>query len=122
MTNKRSSQQIVVEGTVSQDTWDEGWGEEGVVIVTPESDEYDEYFVEPDEVGRELAEHLFEFVRVYGTLRKNGSRRQLLRVSKFQVINTELDDDTEWNYEVEEDSSWEDERLLRSLGHGSFDF
>ena len=79
MARRNKSRIVVIEGTVISATWDDDWASVGVTIVTPESEAYDEYYVEPDEVGRELADHLYEFVRVYGVLHEGGSTRSVVR-------------------------------------------
>lgn len=115
----RHRRSVVVEGTVSPVTGDECWTDGAVLIIPPDSDGERDYLVEADEVGRELAEHLYEFVRVQGTLHRGGFSRKIIRAKGFDVLRFGLEGDVAWDSELEE-LDWEDSLVQPRLKNDLF--
>ena len=90
MARLRGLKRVVVKGTVCPADHEEGWNASSVIVVT---DNDIEYAIIPDEIGVELADHLYDVVRVHGVLEGEQADRDALRAWRFDVLSYGSGDD-----------------------------
>ena len=90
MAPKKQNKKITIEGYV--DSVDEGDEEAGIIISTDE----EEFIVEPNIRGKELADLIGVLVRVSGTVTRTKSGENRIAVNDYKILEEEDDwDDDE---------------------------
>ncbi|MFC1585555.1 hypothetical protein ACFL5V_08425 [Fibrobacterota bacterium] len=96
---------VTLEGRIASDEDDDG-KTTAIYIAIPEVQGDEEivktYYIENSGKGAELIEHVFEDVKVTGTVRKNENGENVIRVSSYELIIEEGVDDSEESIESEE--------------------
>ena len=107
-TRKKRGRATTVDGVLHHGEWDEDWDAEGLTLVT---DDQTEYIVAPDRLGRRLAEHVGDTLRLEALLDQNDSRGCVLRVRSFEILEVGLVSSKE-----DDDEGPEDEERISSMG------
>jgi hypothetical protein len=96
MKKKGAEKEITISGYVIESEWDDS---DDLVAVGIETDEDEEYLIEPDELGEELFDRLDKRVEVTGIVQKDKDGNMRIKVTDYRL----LEDDEEAPFEEEEE-------------------
>jgi hypothetical protein len=96
MKKKGAEKEITISGYVIESEWDDS---DDLVAVGIETDEDEEYLIEPDELGEELFDRLDRRVEVTGIVQKDKDGNMRIKVTDYRL----LEDDEEAPFEEEEE-------------------
>lgn len=108
---KQKSKELTINGIVLPERWDDN---DNVVGVAIETEEGEEYYVEPNERATQLLAFLDSEVEVTGIVREQLDGSMTISVNRFEAFDTDEDDeydDDDWeeHYDDDEDEYDDDE-------------
>jgi hypothetical protein len=98
MVKKSRSKEIIINGYIEADQWDEDDNVIGVKVVT----DYEDYSIEMNSLGEELLSFLGEDVDVTGIVEEEKDGSKVITVTGFEIL-AESDEDDDFDLDFEDD-------------------
>lgn len=99
MKKNSPEKEITITGYVIESEWDDS---DDLIAVGIETDEDEEYVVDPDELGEELFDRLDKRIEATGVVRKDKDGAKRIKVTDYQLLEDE-EDYFEDDYEDEDE-------------------
>jgi hypothetical protein len=107
MKKKGEEKEITISGYVIESEWDDS---DDLVAVGIETDEDEEYLIEPDALGEELFDRLDRRVEVTGMVQKDKEGNMRIKVTDYRLLEDDEEDPFEEEDEFYPDEEDEDDR------------
>jgi hypothetical protein len=107
MKKKGAEKEITISGYVIESEWDDS---DDLVAVGIETDDDEEYLIEPDELGEELFDRLDRRVEVTGIVQKDKDGNMRIKVTDYRLLEDDEEDPFEEEEEFYPDEEDEDDR------------
>ena len=109
---KQKSKELTINGIVLPERWDD---HDNVVGVAIETEDGEEYYVEPNERATQLLAFLDSEVEATGIVREQLDGSMTISVNSFEALDTDDDDDEydddddDWEEHYEDDDEYDDD-------------
>jgi len=102
---KRKSKELTINGVVLPERWDD---HDNVTEVAIETEDGEEYYVEPNERATQLLAFIDSEVEATGIVREQLDGSLTISVERFEAFGTH-DDDDDWEEDLDDDDDWEED-------------
>ena len=108
---KQKSKALTINGVVLPERWDD---HDNVTEVAIETEQGEEYLVEPNERATQLLAFIDSEVEATGIVREQLDGSLTISVESFEAFGThddddDIDDDDDWDENIDDDDDWDED-------------